>query len=296
MAFIEQSLLNRIQFGIKSGPRFSTTVVALSSGADPRNRNWELPLVVFDFSQALNSEANKDAMLDAFWAAAGMYYGFRLRDSVDYLVDITRGIMGTGVGDGSLVYQLGKKYTFGSAVTNRKIYKPVSGQVAPFRAASPVTIGGAAGNVSIDYTTGAITFVADASSGATSITPGATTTVILTTNPGTLTAGKRLYLSGFAGTDSALINGLWGLGMAHTINSVAGSGPYTFVLATNTAGKTITLGSGLGRKGPQASETLTWSGQFDVPVRFDLDQLQIDAVDVHFYSCSMTATETRQIT
>jgi hypothetical protein len=91
---------------------------------------------------------------------------------------------------------------------------------------------------------------------------------VLATNPGTLIAGQRLHLSGFAGTDAALVNGL-----AHTINSVTGAGPFTFVLATNTSGKTITLGSGVGRKYPQASEALTWAGNFDVPVRFDVDEI-----------------------
>ena len=78
----------------------------------------------------------------------------------------------------------------------------------------------------------------------------------------------RLYLSGFTGADAALVNGL-----SHLINTVTGSGPYTFTLATNTAGETITLGSGVGAKYVQASESLTWAGNFDVPVRFDTDQL-----------------------
>jgi uncharacterized phiE125 gp8 family phage protein len=80
-----------------------------------------------------------------------------------------------------------------------------------------------------------------ASSAASSITAGATTTVVLAANPGSLVAGDTIRLSGFAGADAALVNGL-----DHTINSVSGSGPYTFVLATNTAAKTITLGSGVG--------------------------------------------------
>ena len=76
---------------------------------------------------------------------------------------------------------------------------------------------------------------------ASAITAGATTTVVLAANPGTLAAGGLLRLDGFTGADAALLNGL-----DHTVNSVSGAGPYTFVLATNTAGKTITLGQGAG--------------------------------------------------
>ena len=121
----------------------------------------------------------------------------------------------------------------------------------------------------MDYTTGIVTFVADAFSNASSITPGATTQVVLASNLG-LVAGKLLWLDNFAGADAALVNN-----KAHTINSIAGGGPYTFTLATDTSGKTITIGAGVGRKYPQASDALTWSGQFDVPCRFDTDQMQI---------------------
>ena len=76
---------------------------------------------------------------------------------------------------------------------------------------------------------------------ASAVTAGATTTVVLAANPGSLAAGGLLRLDGFSGADAALLNGL-----DHTVNSVSGTGPYTFVLATNTAGKTITLGQGAG--------------------------------------------------
>jgi hypothetical protein len=144
----------------------------------------------------------------------------------------------------------------------------VSGEVTVYRADSPVTVGAGAGQIAINYSTGIVTFVADATSNASAITAGATTSVVLAANPGTLIAGEKLYLAGFTGTDAALVNGL-----AHTINSVSGAGPFTFVLATNTSGKTITVGSGEGRAYPQANDALTWAGNFDVPVRFDVDEI-----------------------
>ncbi len=82
-----------------------------------------------------------------------------------------------------------------------------------------------------------------ASAAATAITAGATTSVVLSGNPGVLVAGDVIRLGGFAGADAALVNGL-----DHTINSVteAPLGTFTFVLATNTNAKTITLGAGVG--------------------------------------------------
>jgi hypothetical protein len=133
--------------------------------------------------------------------------------------------------------------------------------------------------VAIDTTTGLVTFVPDATSSATSITAGATTTVVLSTNPGTLVAGQRLYLSGFAGADAALVNNL-----PHLIDSVSGSGPFTFVLATNTSGATITLGAGLGARYAQVADALTWAGAFDVPCRFDIDQMQVTMSNAAFSS------------
>lgn len=98
---------------------------------------------------------------------------------------------------------------------------------------------------------------------------GATTTLVLTTNPGTMVAGQKLYLSGFTGADAATLNG-----KAHSIISVTGAAPYVFTLDTVTTGKTITVGAGTGYHYPQASDALNWVGEFDIPVRFDMDWLQ----------------------
>ena len=78
------------------------------------------------------------------------------------------------------------------------------------------------------------------SAAASAVTAGATTAVTLSSDLG-LVAGDTLRLAGFAGADAALLNGL-----DHTINSIAGVGPYVFTLSTNTNAKTITVGAGVG--------------------------------------------------
>lgn len=278
---------DEIAFNANGGVSYSTYVIQTTSGQEKRNQMWEYGKGVWDISEALRTidsqqnGYNLKILRDFFRAVKGKTYGFRFKDFTDYK-DEASGILNTnGIGNGLPSYQMVKNYLAGSFVDQRLIQKPVSATIVVQRNGSPVTIGGAAGNIAIDYTTGIVTFVADATSSATAITPGATTSVSLTTNPGTLTAGKLLYLSGFTGADAALVNG-----KAHIINSVSGSGPFTFVLATNTAGKTITVGTGLGSKFPQATETLAWTGQFDVPCRFDSDNMMVQMTSGGLYQWS----------
>ncbi len=280
MAFIETPRFpENISRGASGGPGYQTDVVVVSSGHEKRNITWPLGRARYDVAHGVRTQAQMDALIAFFRSMKGKGHGFRFKDWSDFQCTIAQGVLGTGNGTGAPAYQLGKLYVAGALSETRTISKPVSGQVAVQRNGAAVTIGGAAGNIAIDSTTGIGTFVADAQSAATSITVGATTTVVLTTNPGTLIAGQRLFLSGFTGAGAALVNNL-----AHTINSVSGTGPFTFVLSTVTSGATITLGSGLGRRFPQVADALTWSGQFDVPVRFDIDQMAVSIEAFQLYS------------
>lgn len=280
MAFIETPRFpENISRGASGGPGYQTDVVVVSSGHEKRNITWPLGRARYDVAHGVRTQAQMDALIAFFRSMKGKGHGFRFKDWNDFQCTIAQGVLGTGNGTGAPAYQLGKLYVAGALSETRTISKPVSGQVAVQRNGAAVTIGGAAGNIAIDSTTGIGTFVADAQSAATGITVGATTTVVLTTNPGTLIAGQRLFLSGFTGAGAALVNNL-----AHTINSVSGTGPFTFVLSTVTSGATITLGSGLGRRFPQVADALTWSGQFDVPVRFDIDQMAVSIEAFQLYS------------
>jgi len=269
MAFLEIQFPPRISYGASGGPGYRTDVVVLESGYEVRNQLWSVSRGKWDVAHGVKSQSDFNELNAFFRIAKGRTHGFRFKDWLDYQVASSEGRLGTGAaGTGLPTYQLYKRYANAAGSEDRKIVKPVAGAVTVYRNAGPVTIGAGAGQIAIDSTTGIVTFVADASATANSITPGATTQVVLATNPGTLVAGQLLYLSGFAGADAALVNGL-----AHTINVVAGAGPYTFTLATNTAGKTITLGTGQGRKYPQTTDALTWSGELDVPARFDVDDM-----------------------
>lgn len=270
MSFIESPACpNDHGYGGNGGPGYSTDIVATASGYEHRNINWADARRRWDIGYT-RTQAQLDALMAFFHAMRGKANGFRFRDHSDYLVTTGDGRIGSGAGDGTPgPHQLRKRYTSGANTTDRDIRKPAT--YAIYRGGVLKTL---TTHYTIDITTGLLTWVYDATSNASAITPGSTTSVVLAANPGTLIAGQKLYLSGFTGADAALVNGI-----AHTINSVSGSGPYTFVLATNTNGETITVGSGAGAKYPQASEALTWAGEFDVPARFDTDELRAQMLE-----------------
>lgn len=280
MSFFESPRFpDDISYGASGGPCYSTDVVVINSGFEQANINWSVPRARYDVAHGVRTQAQLDVLLAFFRICKGRAHGFRYKDWSDFTVAVADGRMGTtAVGTGLPTYQLCKRYSNAAGSEDRAVKKPVSGSVTCYRNAVQITVGAGAGNITIDTATGIVTFVADASAAASSITAGATTQVVLPANLG-LVGGKLLYLSGFAGSDAALVNGL-----AHTINSITGAGPYTFTLATNTSGKTITLGSGAGAKFPQASDALTWAGEFDVPVRFDTDEMRVSIDSYNIYS------------
>lgn len=285
MSFLETPRFpDEIAFYAQGGVSFNTNVIQTYSGREIRNQMWQYGKGVWDLSEALRTidtsvnTYNLRVIRDFFRVVKGRLNGFRFKDFTDFQDD-GNGILGiTGLGTGDKVYQMYKVYITGSLTDQRIIQKPLATGIT-------ATINGSAASVlSWDSTTGLLTFNALASSACTSITVGTTTTVVLTTNPGTLSAGKYLYLGGFGGADSSFVNN-----QRHLINSVSGSGPYTFVLATNTFGKTISTSGGSGATGykyPQATDTIAWQGQFDVPCRFDMDNMSVQMQDGGLYSWS----------
>lgn len=272
MAFIETQFPSNISYGAVGGPAFKTDIVVVNSGGEQRNEVWQDARGAWDVSHGLRTDAELATLISFFRVMKGRANAFRFKDWQDYEASITEGLLGSGVGTGLPTYQMWKRYTAAATNYDREINKPVSGTCTFKRGGVTLVAGVAAGQFAIDYTTGILTMVADASSNASAITVGATTQVTLAANPGTLIAGQRLYLSGFTGANASQVNSL-----AHTINSVSGAGPYVFTLATATSG-TITVGGGSGKKYPQASETMMWLGEFDVPARFDTDQMKTSMV------------------
>lgn len=270
-----------IAMGAVGGPGYKTDVVEVDSGDEQRNARWdqararyivELPMV----------DADRATLLAFFRSMKGRAYGFRLKDWADYQIDLTNGVLGTtgsgGSGgaapNGMPTYQLYKYYVQGLLNEYRIIQKPVSGQVAVYRNAVAQTLGASAGNYAVDSTTGIVTFVADASANVSAVTISATPVITLAGALTGLVIGGKLYLTGLGGTVGNVLNGL-----AHSITNVSGA---QYTISTSTAGLAYTAG-GTGRKYPQPTETLAWVGLFDVPVRFDTDELQLTIETQHLY-------------
>jgi uncharacterized protein (TIGR02217 family) len=270
MSFIESPRFPEgISYGAIGGPEYSTDVVEIKSGSEQRNANWSASRSSYDVSHGVKTQAELDTLIAFFRACKGRAHGFRFKDFTDYRATHANGVLGTGIGSGLPAYQLGKNYTSGSETETRPIRKPVTGTVALLRGGDAVTFGSAPGNAALDATTGTITFVADASVVATSGLVGATSTLELSDDLGFM-VGEKMHLSGFTGADAGLVNN-----QVHTILSITGAGPYTFELAVDTAGKDIAMGSGTVKRFPQSTEQLTWAGEFDVPCRFDTDQMRV---------------------
>lgn len=252
-----------ISFGAVVGPTYSTVINSIYSGRENRIVAWSQSKVHFEVGMRPILAADT-ASLDAFFRVVkGRGYGFRIKDWTDY----TDGGAGVLVAQSSPgLYQMGKQYAQGAFTETRLIAKPVAGTVAAILNGTPLTTG-----VTVDSTTGLVTLSALASASVSSVTVGNPTVVTLSSALSGIGVGGLLTLSGLSGADAGLLNG-----QQFSVTAVSGA---QYSLNVNTTGKTITAGTGVGLKYPQPTDTLAWTGQFDVPVRFDVDEMKKQIVD-----------------
>jgi uncharacterized protein (TIGR02217 family) len=285
MSFLEDPRFpDDIAVGATGGANYLTEVAIVDSSDEFRDQVWENGIGRWDVVHGVKNPAQMRVLQSFHRCVKGKAHGFRFKDWSDFYITpgSGEGWLNEGWGDGTPQYLLHKRYATGALSETRRIRKPVVSMVTALRGGVAVPVGASPGQLlSIDYTTGTIIIRPDAQSNATSITVGATTQVVLAANPGALVPTQYLYLAGFGGADASLVNDL-----PHLITSITGSGPYTFTLATNTAGSTITFSGGTGYKYPQPSESMRWEGEFDVPVRFNVDgmRMSIDSYDVYSWN------------
>jgi len=147
MSFDNVRLPPDIERGSRSIPRFSTSVVTLGRGAEQRNADWPQQRLKFDVSYGIQDEDDYHIVRDFFYARLGKARGFLFKDWSDYYVKNQL----IGIGDGSTTkFQLIKHYV--SVVTYvRKIIAPVASTLK-------VYVNGVQTAVSLNATTGEITF------------------------------------------------------------------------------------------------------------------------------------------
>lgn len=161
MSFLETPRFpTGISYGATGGPGYNTDVVVINSGYEQRNANWAASRATYDVTHGVKTKDDTDTLIAFFRNCKGRAHGFRFKDWADFTATHATGVLGTGVGSGALAYHLNKKYVTGALTEFREITKP-TGAIEVKRAGSIVTYGVAAGNISIDSTTGIITFVAD---------------------------------------------------------------------------------------------------------------------------------------
>lgn len=261
----------------KGGPRYSTTVIELFSGLESRNINWPLSRGRWDLASVLAKQDISgsyagfpayaaNTIIAWFRAMKGMGYGFRFKDFHDFKVTQdgtvagSQGLLGTtglGIVQNPNTYQSYRQYLTGSNSDLRKILKPVTGTCAAYR--NGAVIAGA----TLDTTTGIWTIPYQYSKLISN--PG-----ITQANPGNvhvvahgLSNGNQVYIDTVVGMTQ--VNG----------------GPYTvttagvdnFTIGINTTGFGAYVSGGRVYMVDALTDVMTWDGQFDVPVRFDVDAL-----------------------
>ena len=149
--FNEMRLLDCVAYGSQFGQEFNTRIVSLKSGYERRNIEWSMPLGRYSvLFQALNPE-DHDAVRAAHMASMGSAIPFRFKDWTDYQAE--NEMIGIATGSPQEL-QLVKSYTFGALTLERVIKKPIEDSVILY--ADGESIG-----VSVDETTGIVSFIAD---------------------------------------------------------------------------------------------------------------------------------------
>lgn len=263
------------------GVGFNTTVVGSTSGRETRNSIWTYGRGQWDLQNTFRTQAgvvdpySVQTLRNFFRVCKGQAYGFRFKDWTDYL-DEGMGLLGqpianysittppSGAGNGSPVLQMFKAYLAAPLFDYRLIAKPRAVQI--YRNGTLVPPGVGAGNANVDLTTGLVTFVPDTKAVPTSYVPGTTTGVVVPAIPAGWTAGTVVSFQNVGGTGAALLNNL-----PFQILTIVGT---TLTVNANTTGLTLSPAGGTSVVGTytQVTDSLTWTGTFDTPVRFGTDQ------------------------
>lgn len=259
-AFIETPRFpEKISYGVTGGPTYKTEIVEVRGGSEQRNSTRLIGLGKYDASHGIKTPAEIAELVSFFRICRGRWAGFRFKDWSDYIATVSNGRLGTtAIGTGFPTYKLYKRYIAGAYYDDRRIAKPVSGTVKVFKDAVEQVSGW-----TIDTATGIVTFTALSSFNISAITkasPG-----VVTATGHTFSNGDLIYVSGVLGM--AEVND-----RVFTIGGVSGA---NFNLGIDTSAYTTYTSAGTAAKHIQPAVALTWSGEFDVPSRFDTDEMGV---------------------
>lgn len=252
-----------INYGLTGGPKYKTHIIEKNSGWENANIVWPQGRHAYDLVYAVKDQLTIEAVLAFFHAVKGRSRGFRFKDWADFKSCSVNSIphftdqLVSGLPDGTRrSFQLAKNYTKGDLNTVRLIKKPVANTVT-------VGINGfAASNVAIDTTTGTITFPVNSTgniTGAIKANP-----CVLTAN-NFLSSNSTIYVSGLAGM--TMLNNKRYKVLSRTAT--------TITIDVNSTGFAAYTSGGVFHTLPQAVEVITAGFEFDVPVRFLNDEMNM---------------------
>ena len=275
-AFSEERLDMGVDYGSDGGPGFSTSIIAFPNGFEARNSHWAQDRGQWQLGQRVISKAKLEYIQAFFRVRSGSFQGFRFKDWCDWQAKDEALVI-----TGAKTAQLIKTYSSGADSQQREIKKPVGASVS-------LTRNGGAYSAALDSSTGIVTFSEDVSKNVSAITqanPGQATV-----NAHGFSSGDEIYLSAPVGMTE--VND-----QVFTITVVDAN---NFTLGVDTSGYSAYSSGVTAKKFPQSSENIRWSGEFDVPVRFDTDQFkaQFDAyddgsTDAAFFLSSLPVVEVR---
>lgn len=138
MSFFEHRFDERLSYGARGGPVWSTNRVVTQSGKRFTNQNWQFPLHRYDVSHAVKTEDDFDVVRAMFYNVAGAFDGFRFKDWSDYKLTQSNSQIADSLGSPS-EWQIYRLYVVGSRTFRRPIFKPcASPQLKVWRTRSGV--------------------------------------------------------------------------------------------------------------------------------------------------------------
>lgn len=157
MEYVNIPFPDCIAFGAQSDAMWSTEVVAVLSGREVTNQNWEDNRHVFDASQAVKTATDFAMVRTHFHEVRGRAKAFPFRDFIDYEVATTEGVvlsLAGAVVSANGTYYLHKRYGSVSPYY-RRITRPDT-PVRVFRTRAAVTTDITGAGAAVTYTTGAV--------------------------------------------------------------------------------------------------------------------------------------------
>lgn len=272
-----------ISYGSSGGPAYNTLVPQTGSGYEDTLSLWSAARHRYDVGYGIRTYDKIEQVIAFFHAVRGRAFAFRYKDWADYkscAVDATPSAtdQALGTGDGAVVaFQLWKTYAYGAESYARKITKPVAGTVR-------ASIQGVTDSRwTASTVTGVVTFSADITKSISAITQAAQGKITFTASH-TLSVGNTFHVSAVAGMTA--ING-------KRVTVLAVDSATQVTTDHNTSGYSAYTSGGTIHTIPQSGEAVKAGFEFDVPVRFEQDSLNVSLDNLKVGAADVTLVEVR---